>query len=179
MVPEGDYSTMLLISTQSWAKKLEISVSMVGVLLPRIWLKMISVKIWKRFILEKIQAAWNKLNKFSNFRTKRLAVLVKYHIHVIHFALIYRRNAKISKLTGQIIPKGRNLIWWDRLKFKKHSSFESYFENKKIGFNSHAVGMAVVQPSDFEINFARNPFSGSAAWVFVIILKFILLPFLK
>ena len=29
--------------------------------------------------------------------------------------------------------------------------------------NSHAVGMAVAQPSDFEIDFARNPISGSAA----------------
>ena len=141
MVPEGDYSTMLLISTQSWAKKLEISVFMVVVLLPRIWLKMISVRIWKRFILEKIQAAWNKLNKFSNFRTKRLAVLVKYHIHVIHFALIYRRNVKISKLRGWIIPKGRNLVLWNRLKFKKNTSFESHFENKKIEFNPGTTGI--------------------------------------
>ena len=40
-------------------------------------------------------------------------------------------------------------------------------------FNSHAVGMAVAQPLDFEIDFARNPISGSAAWFFVIIVKFI------
>ena len=39
--------------------------------------------------------------------------------------------------------------------------------------NPHAVGMTVAQPLDFEIDFARNPFSGSAAWFFVIILKFI------
>ena len=32
--------------------------------------------------------------------------------------------------------------------------------------------MAVAQPLDFEIDFARNPISGSAAWFFVIILKF-------
>ena len=39
--------------------------------------------------------------------------------------------------------------------------------------NSHAVGVAVAQPLCFEIDFARNPFSASAAWFFVIILKFI------
>ena len=33
--------------------------------------------------------------------------------------------------------------------------------------------MAVVQPLDFEIDFTRNTISGSAAWFFVIILKFI------
>ena len=44
----------------------------------------------------------------------------------------------------------------------------------KIWFtNAHAVGMAVAQPLGFEIDFVRNPFSGSAAWFFVIILKFI------
>ena len=30
-------------------------------------------------------------------------------------------------------------------------------------FNSHAVGMAIGQPLDFQIDFARNPFSGTAA----------------
>ena len=39
---------------------------------------------------------------------------------------------------------------------------------------SNAVGMAVAQPNDFEIDFVRNPVSGSAAWFFVIMLKFIL-----
>ena len=39
--------------------------------------------------------------------------------------------------------------------------------------NFHAVGMAVAQPLDFEIDFARNPISGSAAWFYVIILKII------
>ena len=33
--------------------------------------------------------------------------------------------------------------------------------------------MAVAQPLDFEIEFARNAISGSAAWFSVIILKFI------
>ena len=33
--------------------------------------------------------------------------------------------------------------------------------------------MAVARPYGFEINFVRNPISGSAAWFFVIILKFI------
>ena len=39
--------------------------------------------------------------------------------------------------------------------------------------NGHAVGMAVVRPYSFEIVFGRNPISGSAAWFFFIILKFI------
>ena len=33
----------------------------------------------------------------------------------------------------------------------------------EINFNSHAVGMAVAQPFDFEIDFASNYISGSAA----------------
>ena len=36
-----------------------------------------------------------------------------------------------------------------------------------------AVSMAVAQPLGFEIDSVRNPISGSAAWFFVIILKFI------
>ena len=40
-------------------------------------------------------------------------------------------------------------------------------------FNSNAVGMAVAQPLDFEIDFARTPITGSAAWFFFIIRKFI------
>ena len=42
--------------------------------------------------------------------------------------------------------------------------------------NSHAGGMAVARPYGFEIDFVRNPISGSAAWFFVIILKFIFTP---
>ena len=42
--------------------------------------------------------------------------------------------------------------------------------------NSHAVGMAVARPLGFEIVFVRNPISGSAAWFFVIIFKFIFTP---
>ena len=34
--------------------------------------------------------------------------------------------------------------------------------------------MAVAQPLNFEVDFARNPISESAAWFFVIILEFIL-----
>ena len=36
-------------------------------------------------------------------------------------------------------------------------------KSANYSFNSHAVGMAVAQPLDFEIDFARNPISGSAA----------------
>ena len=39
--------------------------------------------------------------------------------------------------------------------------------------NSHAVGMTVAKRLDFEIDFARNPISGSAVWFLVIIPKFI------
>ena len=44
---------------------------------------------------------------------------------------------------------------------------------KRVIFDSHACGMAVAPPYGFEIDFVRNPISGSAAWFFVIILKFI------
>ena len=39
--------------------------------------------------------------------------------------------------------------------------------------------MAVAQPLDFEIDFARNPISGSDVWFLVIILKFIFTSILK
>ena len=39
--------------------------------------------------------------------------------------------------------------------------------------------MAVAQPYGFEIDFVRNPISGTAAWFFVIILKFIFTPILE
>ena len=44
---------------------------------------------------------------------------------------------------------------------------------------SQAGGTAVARPYGFAIDFVRNRFSESAAWFFVIILKFILHPFLK
>ena len=37
-------------------------------------------------------------------------------------------------------------------------------------FNSNSGGMAVALPLCFEVDFMRNPFSGSASWFFVIIL---------
>ena len=40
-------------------------------------------------------------------------------------------------------------------------------------FYSQTGGMAVGRPYGFEIDFVRNPITGSAAWFFVIILKFI------
>ena len=43
-------------------------------------------------------------------------------------------------------------------------------------FNSQAGGMAVARPYGFEIDFVRNFISGSAAWFFLIILKFIFTP---
>ena len=42
--------------------------------------------------------------------------------------------------------------------------------------STHAVGMAVLRPYGSKIDFETNPFSGSAAWFFVIILNFILTP---
>ena len=50
---------------------------------------------------------------------------------------------------------------------------------KIINFNSDAGGMAVARPHGFKIDFVRNPIPWSAAWFFVIILKFIFTPFLK
>ena len=46
---------------------------------------------------------------------------------------------------------------------------------ENIENNLHAVGTAVVQPLGLKNDFLRNPFFGSAAWFFVIILKFILI----
>ena len=46
-------------------------------------------------------------------------------------------------------------------------------ENEILSIDFHAVGMAIARPLGFEIDFARNPISGSAAWFFVIIVKFI------
>ena len=58
-----------------------------------------------------------------------------------------------------------------------------YSKSARLGsesiFNSHAVGMAVARPFGFEIDFVRNPISESAAWFFVIILKFIFTPIFK
>ena len=48
--------------------------------------------------------------------------------------------------------------------------------SQKFMLNSHAGGMAVAQPYGFEIDFVRNPISGSAARFFVLILKFIFTP---
>ena len=45
--------------------------------------------------------------------------------------------------------------------------------------NSRAVGMAVALPYGFQIDFVRNPISGSASWFFIIILKFIFTPILE
>ena len=42
-----------------------------------------------------------------------------------------------------------------------YKTTETQYPNVTV--NSHAVGMGVAYPSDFEIDFAKNPFSGSAA----------------
>ena len=47
---------------------------------------------------------------------------------------------------------------------------------KSSYFNSHDPGMPAARPKGFKIDFVRNPIPGSAAWFFVIILKFILTP---
>ena len=52
----------------------------------------------------------------------------------------------------------------------------NYIFEPKIQFwtyDSKAVGMAAPWPYSFKIDFVRNPISWSAAWFFVIILKFI------
>ena len=52
------------------------------------------------------------------------------------------------------------------------ASLYAFYENRRY-FNSHAGGMAVARPNGFEIDFVRNPISGSASKFFVFILKFI------
>ena len=49
-------------------------------------------------------------------------------------------------------------------------------KKSKILINSHAGGMAVARPYGFEIDFVGNSITGSAAWSFVIIPKFIFTP---
>ena len=50
------------------------------------------------------------------------------------------------------------------------------YQNLEYEFNSHVRGVTIARPYGFEINFVRNPFSGSAWWFFVLILKFIFRP---
>ena len=52
------------------------------------------------------------------------------------------------------------------------------WKEKKL-FNSNAGAIAVVRPYGSEIDFVRNPISGSAEWFFLIIREFIFTPFLK
>ena len=44
-----------------------------------------------------------------------------------------------------------------------------------LSVNSHAIGIAIARPYDFEIDFVINPISESPAGFFVIILKFIII----
>ena len=48
-----------------------------------------------------------------------------------------------------------------------------FISTRKSDINSYAGGLAVARPYDFEIDFVRDTIFGSAAWFFVIILKFI------
>ena len=60
---------------------------------------------------------------------------------------------------------------------RKSEIFE-YFksERERKNLNSKAGGMAVARLYGCEVDFVRNPFSGSAAWFFIIILQFIFTP---
>ena len=50
----------------------------------------------------------------------------------------------------------------------------SLYTNRTV--NSHAGDMAVARQYGFKIDFEGNPISGSAAWFFVIIVKFLFTP---
>ena len=77
---------------------------------------------------------------------------VRYHKHVAVFSYKCISKERLLLKSFSIIDFDYDLIV---IKF----------------FNSHTVGKAVAQPLDFEIDFARNPISGSAALLFFIILK--------
>ena len=69
------------------------------------------------------------------------------------------------------------LAYWHRIIFTAlHQYFLWAITYMIETLNSHAVGMDVAQPLGFEIDFARYPISGSAAWFFIIILKLIFTP---
>ena len=72
-------------------------------------------------------------------------------------------------------------LWglYSQEKSKNVQIYRSLRTSNKSRFNSDAGGMAIARPYGFEIDFVRNPFSGSAAWFFVIILKFILTPIIE
>ena len=64
-----------------------------------------------------------------------------------------------------------------RLSHRELSPFVLIFTSKwfywlfhNFIINHNAVGMAVAWPGGFEIDFVRNPISGSAEWFFVIIM---------
>ena len=63
----------------------------------------------------------------------------------------------------------RNCLYLQKAAFEQAKFFGIIFGPK---VNSHAGGMTVARPNGFEIDFVRKTISGSAAWFFVIILKF-------
>ena len=110
-----------------------------------VWMS--SKRIWKNILtLLKVARSTDKLkNKKSNQNCPRVPACQK----CLNWTSIQNSNAAIPLLPN-------------------------FLQTREYCFNSHAVGMVVAQPSDFEIDFARNPISGSAAWFFVSNLKFIL-----
>ena len=77
---------------------------------------------------------------------------------------------KVTKNVFGLLKRGfrlkslrKNVDWW-----RGQSLFQRADTNSTkasvLHDNSHAVGMTVARPYGFEIDFVRNPISGSAAW---------------
>ena len=93
------------------------------------------------------------------------------------------RGQKRSPVRRNVVskwPSSRKLVkiitclkfaWRMDLRKKFHTWGQARFKR-----NFHAVGMAIARPYGFEIDFVRNPISGSAARLFFIILEFIFTP---
>ena len=109
-----------------------------------VWMS--SKRIWKNILtLLKVARSTDKLkNKKSNQNCPKVPLCQK----CLNWTSIQNSNAAIPLLPN-------------------------FLQTREYCSNSHAVGMAVAQPLDFEIDFARNPPIESAAWFFVIILKLI------
>ena len=73
---------------------------------------------------------------------------------------------KIERNAVQRYEKLEKEILSNKQRYRRTFCFQNFV-------NSHAVGMAAARPYGFKIDFVKNPISGSAARLFVIILKFI------
>ena len=139
--------------------------------LPKIFLIPIP-QFWSRFSAgDENDWALKGKSSWKNFITADLNILSQH-------ARLTTYHKKISQAKINIYQHFLHLSFFKSLNSRPWlkviiHSFHKFRLTILPIFNSHAVGMAVAQPLDFEIDSARNPISGSATWFFLIILKFI------